>query len=64
MRSIYKYIQSQKKKMDNVLDKHKYNFFITDNNYLSLINNNEKLKKIHKKNITHFEGERKIVLII
>lgn len=59
MRSIYKYIQSQKKKMDNVLDKHKYNFFITDNNYLSLINNNEKLKKIHKKNITHFGGGKK-----
>lgn len=34
MRSIYKYIQLQKKKMDNVLDKH---------NYLSLINNKKKI---------------------
>lgn len=56
MRSIYKYIQSQKKKMDNVLDKHKYNFFITHNNYLSLINNNKELRKIHKKNISYFGG--------
>ena len=56
MRSIYKYIQSQKKKMDNVLDKHRYNFFITDKNYLSLINNNKKLNKINKKKVIHLGG--------
>ena len=38
------------------MNKHRYNFFITDKNYLSLINNNNKLNKINKKNIIHLGG--------